>query len=270
MRKDTDTFDTWFSSGQWPLIVTGYPKGKDFKTFYPTSVMETGRDLIFRWVPRMVFFGLYLADKAPFHTVYLHGLVNDAKGKKMSKSKGNVVNPLALSQKYGADALRMALIVGNAPGTDLSLSEDKIRGYKHFANKVWNVGRFILEQEPEKDMAPTLEDAEIVREAERLASEVTADFENYRYHLAAEKIYHYIWHRLADEIIEESKPFLFADKERLKTAAARSRAAALLSALEISLKLLHPFMPFLTEVIWQHLPKKDESDTMLIVAPWPL
>ncbi|MBX4210853.1 valine--tRNA ligase, partial [Candidatus Parcubacteria bacterium] len=143
-RADTDTFDTWFSSGQWPLITLGFPDGKDFKEFYPTDIMETGYDLVFKWVPRMVIFGLYLAKKVPFHNVYLHGLVNDAQGKKMSKSKGNVVSPLTLTDEFGTDALRMALVVGNTPGTDLSLSPNKVKGYKHFANKMWNAARFVL------------------------------------------------------------------------------------------------------------------------------
>jgi valyl-tRNA synthetase len=144
-EADSDTFDTWFSSGQWPLLTTGYPDGKDYNTFYQTDVMETGRDLVFKWIPRMVIFGLYLGKKAPFSTVYLHGMVNDAQGKKMSKSKGNVINPLDLTSKYGTDALRMSLVVGNTPGTDLSMREDKVKGYKNFANKLWNIARFILE-----------------------------------------------------------------------------------------------------------------------------
>jgi valyl-tRNA synthetase len=144
LKIDTDTFDTWFSSGQWPLLNLGYPKNPDWQRFYPTDVMETGHDLIFKWVPRMVIFGLYLEGKVPFHTVYMHGLVNDAQGKKMSKSKGNVINPLDLTTKYGTDALRMGLIVGNPPGSDTALAEQKIKGYKNFANKLWNITRFVL------------------------------------------------------------------------------------------------------------------------------
>ncbi|OGZ68592.1 MAG: valine--tRNA ligase, partial [Candidatus Staskawiczbacteria bacterium RIFCSPHIGHO2_02_FULL_34_9] len=136
VRKDTDTFDTWFSSGQWPLVALDYPNSKDFKTFYPTDVMESGSDLIFKWIPRMVIFGLYLAKKVPFNTVYLHGLVNDAKGQKMSKSKGNVINPLDISDKYGTDALRIGLVMGNTPGQDLALDENKIKGHRNFANKI--------------------------------------------------------------------------------------------------------------------------------------
>lgn len=239
--KDPDTFDTWFSSGQWPLMFDG---------FYPTDVMETGHDLIFKWIPRMVIFGLYLKKVAPFHTVYLHGLVNDAQGKKMSKSKGNVINPLTLTEKYGTDALRMTLIVGNTPGTDLSLREDKVKGYKNFANKVWNITRFILSE----DHSGGDLKKDLVEEFDALATDVTTDMDSYRFYMAAEKIYHYVWHRLADELIEESK------------GKAEEYNATLRYVLENSLKLLHPFMPFITEEIWQELDK----DNLLIIEPWPV
>ena len=256
--QDPDTFDTWFSSGQWPLFVTGYPDESSFSQYYPTDVMETGHDLIFKWVPRMVIFGLYLSGKSPFHTVYLHGLVNDAQGKKMSKSKGNVVNPLTLTEKYGTDALRMALIVGNAPGTDLALREDKVKGYKNFANKVWNITRYVLtksEEIPNSVGAPEerVKLSESLRlEFAELATDVTNDMENYRFHIAGEKIYHYIWHRLADEILEQSKkdPSLLPTTHYL---------------LQECLKLLHPFMPFVTEEIWQEL----HPNNLLMIEKWP-
>lgn len=262
---DTDTFDTWFSSGQWPLITTGYPDGKDYSAYYATDVMETGHDLIFKWVPRMVIFGLYLGKKAPFHTVYLHGMVNDANNKKMSKSKGNVINPLDLTSKYGTDALRMGLIIGNTPGTDLALREDKIKGYKNFANKLWNISRFIFENTEGADRkAPLIEaDAALRSELDAIVTDVTTDLEAYRYYLGGEKIYHYVWHRLADEILEESKPMLMGSD----TPAKASRQALLLSLLDTSLRLLHPFMPFVTEEIWAHLPKEEQD--LLIVAAWP-
>jgi valyl-tRNA synthetase len=252
--RDADTFDTWFSSGQWPLLMTGYPDGPDYPQYYPTDVMETGHDLIFKWVPRMVIFGLYLSGKAPFHTVYLHGLVNDAQGKKMSKSKGNVINPLSLTDKYGTDALRMALVVGNTPGTDLALQEDKVKGYKHFANKLWNISRFVLSEERSDKLRQ-----ELIEEFDALAAEATLDMDNYRFHLAAEKIYHYVWHRFADEILEESK------------SSKGEYSGTLYYILENSLKLLHPFMPFITEEIWSELPrtKSLEPKTLLIVEPWP-
>lgn len=247
-ERDPDTFDTWFSSGQWPLLALNYPEGKDFKNFYPTDVMETGHDLIFKWIPRMIMFGLYLSKKTPFHTIYMHGLVNDAHGKKMSKSKGNVINPLVLTDKYGTDALRMALVVGNTPGTDLSLSEDKVKGYKHFANKLWNIARFILSQERTEAKL----DEKLKEEFDSLTGDVTGDMENHRYHIAAEKLYAYTWHRFADEILEESK-----GKEDYKD--------TLYYILENLLKLLHPFMPFITEEIWSEFNK----DNLLIIEEWP-
>jgi valyl-tRNA synthetase len=263
-EKDTDTFDTWFSSGQWPLLMTGYPDGKDYATYYPTDVMETGHDLIFIWVPRMIIFGLYLGKKAPFHSVYLHGLVNDAHGKKMSKSKGNVISPLDLTGKYGTDALRMSLVVGNTPGTDLALREDKVKGYKHFANKLWNIARFVLENTEGTEAVPTLVDADakLREELDALVTDVTKDMEEYRVYLAAEKIYHYVWHRLADEILEESKPVLAGEDAVAKA----SRQTLLLSLLTDSVKLLHPFMPFVTEELWGSIPGTED---LLMVAPWP-
>lgn len=263
-EADTDTFDTWFSSGQWPLLTTGYPDGKDFDTYYPTDVLETGRDILFFWVARMIMFGLYLGKKVPFHTVYLHGLVNDANNKKMSKSKGNVINPLDLTDKFGTDALRMGLVVGNTPGTDLALREDKIKGYKNFANKLWNIARYILTETEGADLNASLTEADTTLRAEldTLIKDVTADLESYRIHLAAEKIYHYTWHRLADELIEDSKKVLAGNDQ----AAALSRRALLHSLFIDVLKVLHPFMPFVTEEIWKHT---SPSEDLLIIAPWP-
>lgn len=266
--KDTDTFDTWFSSGQWPLIVTGYPNADDFKKFYPTQVMETGHDLIFKWVPRMVIFGLYLADQVPFRDVYLHGLVNDAKGAKMSKSKGNVVNPLELTAKYGTDALRMSLIIGNPPGSESALAEPKIKGYKNFANKVWNIARFILSsaegQEFDEKLITEDTDKKLIEEFNILTKDITSDLDNYRFHLGGEKIYHYLWHELADKIIEESKPIIADSNAKAKL----SRQHTLLAILKKGLIILHPFMPFITEEIWTNLVKPKNDKDMLIVAKW--
>ncbi len=263
--QDTDTFDTWFSSGQWPLMTTGYPDGKDFATYYPTDVMETGRDILFFWVARMICFGTYLTGKAPFHTVYLHGMVNDANNKKMSKSKGNVINPLDLTAKYGSDALRMGLIVGNTPGTDLALREDKIKGYKNFANKLWNIARYVLTETEGADLAASLteSDAALRAELDALAADVTKDLEEYRIHLAAEKLYHYAWHRLADELLEESKRVFAGEDEAAKL----SRRALLRSLFADTIALLHPFMPFLTEELWKSV--RPDAD-LLMVAPWPV
>lgn len=246
--RDPDTFDTWFSSGQWPFVTLGYPDSKDFKTFYPTSVMETGADILFFWVARMLMLGLYCTGKVPFRDVYLHGLVRDAKGQKMSKSKGNVISPLEVSDEYGTDALRMGLIVGNTPGTDLNLDTKKIGAYKKFANKIWNITRFVLSQERTGEIKQDLKD-----EFEAMAADVTKDIEEYRIYMAAEKLYHYVWDRFAAQILEESK----GKPEYSET---------LYYILENSLKLLHPFMPFLTEEIWGSLPEKN---SLLMVERWP-
>jgi valyl-tRNA synthetase len=262
--QDTDTFDTWFSSGQWPLMTTGYPDSADFPTYFPTDVMETARDILFFWVARMICFSLYLTGKVPFHTVYLHGLVNDANNKKMSKSKGNVINPVDLTSKFGTDALRMGLIVGNTPGTDLALREDKIKGYKNFGNKLWNISRFVLENTDGADLSAPLTDGDqtLLNEQQELSKEVTLDMDAYRVHLAAEKLYHYTWHRLADEILEDSKK-VFSGED---TAGIASRRATLVQLLRNTLLMLHPFMPFVTEEIWSSLP---DSSGMLMVSPWP-
>ena len=264
--KDTDTFDTWFSSGQWPFAVLGHPNNDDFKTFYPTDVMETAGEIIFFWVTRMIMLGLYVTEKVPFKTVYLHGLVLDAKGRKMSKSKGNVINPLEITEKYGTDAFRLGVVIGNTPGTSLALSENRIKGYKHFANKIWNVTRFILlnteDLHIEKTHKLSDKDKGRIKELDTLVKEITKDMDNLRFYLAAEKIYHYFWHILADVIIEESKDVFINGSDEDK----KSTAWMLIHILETCLKLLHPFMPFITEEIWSHLGNKKN---MLIVEPWP-
>ena len=265
--QDEDTFDTWFSSGQWPVLTLRYPDSDDFKTYYPTTVMETGADLVFKWVPRMMLFGKYLTGKTPFKTVYFHGMVLDKHGKKMSKSKGNVLSPIELGEAFGTDATRMAFVVANPPGADMPLSEDKVRAYKKFANKVWNITRFILESVGDTNLSTrpklTTQDEKRIQELETITADVTHDIEHYRLYLASEKLYHYVWHELADKVLEESKPILQGDDE----AAKRSRQYTLYTLLTTSLKLLHPFMPFVTEEIWQSLPHTDAD--MLMVAPWP-
>ncbi|MDO8594788.1 MAG: valine--tRNA ligase [bacterium] len=271
VREDTDTFDTWFSSGQWPLVTLGYPDGKDLKEFYPTDVMESGSDLIFKWIPRMVIFGLYLTGEVPFKTVYLHGMVNDAKGQKMSKSKGNVISPLSLIEKFGTDALRIGLVAGNTPGTSLSLSEDKIRGYKNFANKLWNIARFIIENTAGETFEHgfgdyTEADAKLREERHKLLVDVTKDMEAYRFYMAAEKLYHYAWHTFADKILEESK-VLF---EKGTDAEKKSRKQLLIHTLDKILRCLHPFIPFVTEEIWQLWKQPTAKEGMLMVAEWPI
>jgi valyl-tRNA synthetase len=262
---DPDTFDTWFSSGQWPFVTLDYPND-DFDTYYPTAVMETGHDILFFWVTRMVMLGLYRTGNVPFKKVYLHGLVRDAKGQKMSKSKGNVINPLDVSNEYGTDALRMGLVVGNTPGNDLNLDPKKIGAYKKFSNKLWNIARFVLENTTATDAAGSITadtDKKLLAQLHDVTKDITDDLQNFRYHLASEKLYHYVWHELADKVLEESKPILAGSD----LAAASSRRATLYTLLTTSLKLLHPFMPFVTEVIWQQLPAKDTN--LLMIAPWP-
>jgi len=272
VEQEQDTFDTWFSSGQWPLCVTGFATGNDdFKNFHPTSVMETGKDIIFFWVARMIMLGLYRTNEVPFTKIYLHGMVRDKHGKKMSKSKGNVIAPSDIQEKYGTDALRMGLIVNNAPSTDMNLDPDKVNAYKKFANKLWNISRFVIESTHEYDGSLTTtsgaEDLVIINRLNEVTKEITGYLEKYQYHLASEKIYHYVWHEFADKIIEESKPILSgSDIEAIK-----SRQYVLITILTTSLKLLHPFMPFVTEAIWQNMPKETKlgEPELLMVAKWP-
>jgi valyl-tRNA synthetase len=266
VENDPDTFDTWFSSGQWPFTTLGYPDNPDFKDFYPTSVMETAADILFFWVARMMMLGIYRTGASPFKHVYLHGLVRDKHGKKMSKSKGNVISPLEITEKYGTDALRMALVVGNTPGTDMNMDPDKVNAYKKFANKLWNISRFILESAadmPKEAPAATGRDQEILDGLTTAVTEITGHMEKFQFHMASEKAYHYVWHELADKILEESKTILQGED----TAAKALRQATLYTCLTTSLKLLHPFMPFVTEVVWQNLPQKETD--MLMVASWP-
>ncbi len=272
--EEGDTFDTWFSSGQWPYVTLGWPKETaDFKYFYPTSVMETGYDILFFWVARMMMLGLFATGQVPFRTVYLHGLVRDAFGTKMSKSKGNSIDPLEVVAKYGADALRMALIAGSAPGNDMSLGEEKIKGYRNFANKIWNASRFVLnalEKEGDKwrnGEAITLrectleEDAVILKELEELVKEVTSSLENYRLSDAASSLYEFFWHRYCDWYIEAVKPRLRSEDPAVR----RQAVAVLIKVLKTSMVLLHPFMPFVTEMVWGRLGEPEP----LIVATWP-
>jgi valyl-tRNA synthetase len=264
---ETDTFDTWFSSGQWPFAALGHPDSEDYKVFYPTDILETAGDIIFFWVARMLMLGKYITGELPFKTVYLHGMVLDGKGKKMSKSKGNVINPLDLTGEFGTDAFRMGMIIGNTPGSSIALSDDKIRAYKHFANKLWNITRFILENIDDADLKNKPEiteiDEKMLDELDSFAKDITKDMEEYRFYMAAEKLYHYLWHTLADVILEESKSILAGDDAQAKL----SRQWTLYTILTTCLKLLHPFAPFVTEEIWQSLPDKDND--VLITASWP-
>lgn len=264
-EQDPDVLDTWFSSALWTMSTLGWPEHtEDLKRYHPTTVLETGYDILFFWVARMILMSGFHLGQVPFKTVYLHGLVRDGKGQKISKSLGNNIDPVEMSAKYGTDAVRMSLVAGMAPGADSKISEEKIKAYKHFANKLWNISRFIFENAGDTDENTQLNttDEELLREFRSLAEEVSGDLESFRIHLAVEKLYHYVWHRLADEILEESKPILSGEDAAAKT----SRQALLHLLLSDSLKLLHPFMPFVTEEIWQSLPN---SEGLLMVASWP-
>lgn len=268
VEQEPDTFDTWFSSGQWPLCVTDFGgESGDFKHFYPTSVMETGKDILFFWVARMIMLGLYRTGEVPFTKIYLHGMVRDKRGKKMSKSKGNVIAPSEIQEKYGTDALRMALMVNNAPGTDMNLDPDKVNAYKKFANKLWNITRFVLDNTADYQPPVAHTEADIASENEFLhpaVAEINELMSKDRFDLAAEKIYHFIWDHFASQVIEESKSLL-----AVGGAERASRQRMLHHYLITSLKLLHPFMPFLTETIWQELPTKMKDSDLLMVASWP-
>lgn len=273
LTQDTDTFDTWFSSGQWPfatLNATG--NADDFKRFYPTSVMETGYDILPWWVCRMLMLGVYLTDDVPFKTVYLHGLVRDAKGQKMSKSKGNVINPLEMVDKYGADALRMALVYGTGAGNDQALAEDKIRGMRNFANKLWNIARLVLMYIKEFNLTTdelfadaicenltNTQDKDLATALDALVKSVTKDMEHHKFSEASQSIYDFAWHTMADTYIE-------TNKDRFKSGDKEAIAMTLHTTLTV-LRLLHPFMPFVTEHLWKELPKKATKP--LIVSSWP-
>jgi len=284
LTQDPDVFDTWFSSGQWtfaPLMTTNsnHPelkeRSRDFETFYPTTVMETGHDILFFWVARMIMLGKYKTGKAPFKYVYLHGLVRDKDRQKMSKSKGNVVDPLGVIDQYGADALRMALVFGVSAGNDIVISEEKIKGMRNFSNKVWNIARFVIsnletlnsksevlnKSQIQNSKLQTDADKVILQKLEQTEKSVKKDIENFRFHEAAQTLYQFIWHDFADIYIEVSKKQLEDKDLSLNT------YFILLNTVKVSLKLLHPFMPFVTEAVWQEMvARKLVSDKMLITS----
>jgi valyl-tRNA synthetase len=269
--QEYDVLDTWFSSALWTFSTLGWPEQTDdLSTFHPTSFMSPAYEILPLWVSRMILMSCFHLGQVPFKTVLIHGLVRDKKGQKFSKSIGNGIDPIDIIEKYGADALRMGLLVGTAIGNDIKFDEDKVKGYKHFANKLWNIARFVLENT--ENVTGTLEGENIwINDANNensiefasLVKEVTEDMENYRIYLAVEKIYHYIWHTFADEILEQSKIVLFGTDEEAK----KRVQFELYYILHGSLKLLHPFMPFVTEEIYQSLPLKET--TLLMIARWP-
>lgn len=255
--QDQDTLDTWFSSGLWTFSTLGWPnETKDLKTFHPTSVLETGYDILFFWVARMILMTTFNLGQVPFNTVLLHGLVRDADKQKMSKSKGNVIDPVNIIEKYGTDALRLALVFSTATGNDIPISEDKIRGMKYFSNKLWNMGRFINDFKPEKYSKEVSEkDREIIGKSEDVAIQVTKHLEAFRLHDAAQLLYDFAWHEFADIYIEEAKTRREESQVALET------------VYMTILKLLHPFMPFITEEIFG---KMSGNNRLLIVERWPV
>ena len=267
--QDEDTLDTWFSSALWPFSTLGWPeKTEDLDYFYPTDVLVTGYDIIFFWVIRMVFSGIEHTGKCPFNTVLIHGLVRDSQGRKMSKSLGNGIDPLEVIDKYGADALRLTLVTGNAPGNDMRFYWERVESSRNFANKVWNASRFImmnLDKAEVKDVSlDKLTDADkwILSKVNTLAAEVTDNMENYDLGVAVSKIYDFIWEEFCDWYIEMVKPRLYNDEDDTKAAALWTLKTVLIN----SLKLLHPYMPFITEEIFCNL--SDEESIM--ISSWPV
>lgn len=267
-EQDPDVLDTWFSSALWPFSTLGWPeKNEDLKIFYPTSFMSPAYEILQLWVSRMILMSGFHLGKIPFKKVLIHGLVRAKDGRKFSKSLNNGIDPLDMINKYGADALRMGLIIGSAIGSDIKFDEQKVKGYKLFGNKLWNITRFVLTNTQnfnEKPKMVTPEDKLLLDELALLVKDVTLDLEEYRLYLAGEKLYHYIWHTFADKIIEDSKKKLLSEEAQVRS----SVQYTLREILETSLKMLHPFMPFITEEIWSHLPNRKEKD-LLMVTKWP-
>ena len=270
LHQDEDTLDTWFSSALWPFSTLGWPdQTEDLKYFYPTDTLVTGYDIIFFWVARMIFSGMEHMGEPPFKTVFIHGLIRDAQGRKMSKSLGNGIDPLEVIAQYGADALRFTLVTGNSPGNDLRFSQEKVEASRNFANKIWNASRFILmnidghdvpNQLPEK---LALEDKWIVNQFNQVVKEVTDNLEHFEIGIAVQKLYDFLWDELCDWYIEIAKIRLQSSDEE----AAQTARQVLVWVMTGTLQLLHPFMPYITEEIWQSLPHEGES---IMVSKWPV
>jgi valyl-tRNA synthetase len=272
IEQDPDVLDTWFSSGLWPFSTLGWPdQTPDLKYFYPTSYMETGYDILFFWVARMIMSGLEFTEEAPFHTVYLHGLIRDEHGQKMSKTKGNVIDPLIVMNELGTDALRFTLLVGSTPGKDSNLSVKKVEANRNFANKLWNAGRFAISAIAAQEAAPaeqadwTLADSWIWARAQELIRNVERLFETFQYGQAGQMIYDFLWSDFADWYLEIAKQQLNAGGAR-----AYRTAETLVRVLDIALRLLHPFTPFVTEEIWGHLRNAISQSALAQMAKdWP-
>ncbi len=271
LKQDEDVLDTWFSSALWPFSTLGWPDDTDeLKTFYPTSVLITGFDILFFWVARMIMMGLKFMDKQPFDHVYIHALIRDTDGQKMSKSKGNVVDPLEMTGKYGTDAVRFTLAAYAAQGRDIKFDEKRVEGYRHFLNKIWNVARFIsmniddtTEIKPAKELPKdvlSLANRWILSRLSSVCSEIDTALTEYRFNDCASILYQFIWHEVCDWYIELIKPELYGDDKEVKNVA----ISTLLHVYEVALALLHPVMPFITEEIWQTLPSKKDSESLCI------
>ena len=268
LKQDEDTLDTWFSSALWPFSTLGWPeKTKELEYFYPTDVLVTGYDIIFFWVIRMVFSGYEQTGKCPFNTVLIHGLVRDSQGRKMSKSLGNGIDPLEVIDKYGADALRMTLITGNAPGNDMRFYWERVEASRNFANKVWNASRFIMmnmEKAPVHEVSLddlTMADKWILSKVNTLAKDVTENLDKFELGIGLQKVYDFIWEEFCDWYIEMVKPRLWNDEDSTKAAALWTLKTVLIN----SLKLLHPYMPFITEEIFCNLQDEEAS---IMVSAW--
>lgn len=270
-EQDHDVLDTWFSSALWTFSTLGWPEiTENLKKYHPTTILETGYDILPFWVARMILMSGFHLGQIPFRTVYFHGLVRDEKGRKISKSLGNNIDPVEMINKYGTDAVRMSLIIGTVAGADSKVSENKIKAYQHFANKLWNIARFVLmsaeggSASGGSEVRYTPGDKTLMDEFKVTTKDITQDMESFRFYLAGEKLYHYVWHTFADKIIEESKTKLASEDGAIKTSAQRM----LLEILITSLKLLHPFMPFVTEEIYSKLPIKGKK--LLLIEEWPV
>lgn len=274
LEQDADVLDTWFSSGLWPFSTLGWPDDTaDLRHFYPTDVLETGYDILFFWVARMIMMGLMFTDDIPFHTVYLHGLVRDEQGRKMSKTYNNVIDPIEVMDNFGTDALRFTLLTGSTPGNDMNLSIERIRANRNFANKIWNATRFVLGNLPEDfaycgrpDAAGLdLPDRWVLHRLNQVIADCTRLFDGYQFGEAGRQAYEFLWGDFADWYIEACKPRLQASTAATGDVARQT----LVYVLDQTLRLLHPFIPFVTEELWQHLPHEDGEAPALIVAAWP-
>ena len=271
IERDPDVLDTWFSSALWPFETLGWPeKTEDLFRYYPTDVLVTGYDIIFFWVARMIFSGCEHTGKTPFHTVLIHGLVRDDKGRKMSKSLGNGIDPLEMIEKYGCDALRMNMVTGNSPGNDMRFYVERCEAMRNFANKLWNASRYVLMNLGESFVCKlpdtgslTIADKWVLSKLNKLIAEVTENLEKYELGVAIQKVYDFLWDTYCDWYIELTKTRLYSEDNAQKDSALQ----VLVYVLEQTLRLLHPFMPFITEEIWQSLPHEGEA---LIVAKWPV